>query len=200
MYFIRILYYSLASHPEVTAIGLTLVAVAVYLAYRRARAGVRVTRYLIGFIICTVLFVITTSKLYTMYQLRGSISGATNVTYQVRQKWDDYSWNRSTKEMEHTYWVTWTDQNIQEPGTHRVSLSYGKWARLKVGDPIEITYVPRDPEPYVRNDIFDSQGNLVFDYILLLAEVAGGAWFMMQMLRSSNRMKGENSEMNGLPE
>src|ERR687883_64437 len=131
MSFIRSLFSSLTSHPEVTAVGLTLVAAASYIAYRRARAGVRVTKYLIGFILCAVLFVVTASKLYTMYQLRGRIGGATTVTYQVRQKWDDYSWDRSTEEMKHAYWVSWTDQNIREPGPHRVGLSYEKWSGLR---------------------------------------------------------------------
>ncbi|HYG82844.1 MAG TPA: hypothetical protein VD861_20780 [Pyrinomonadaceae bacterium] len=44
------------------------------------------TKYLVGFVICVVLLVITTSKLYTMYQLKGWIGGASTVTYNVRQK------------------------------------------------------------------------------------------------------------------
>ena len=61
--------------------------------------------------------------------------------------------------MKHTYWVSRTDQNIKEPGRHRVNPAHEKWAGLKVGDPMEITYVPGDPEPYVRGSIFDSEGN-----------------------------------------
>ena len=138
---------------------------------------------MIGFIICILLFVMTTSKLYTMYQIRGQIPGAFTATYSVRQKWDDYSWDRSSRSMQHTYWVTWTDQDIRQPGSHRINLAYEKWSRLKIDDPIEITYVPRDPEPYVRNDIFDSDENFAFDYILLLAELSGAVWLMVKMIK-----------------
>lgn len=163
--------------------GLALIAMASYLGYRRAKKGARVTKYLAGFIICTLLVVVTTSKLYTMYQLRGQISGAYTVTHSLKQKWDDYSWNRSSRSMEHTYWVSWTDQDIQQPGPHRINLAYGRWSKLKIGDPIEITYVPRDPDPYLRNDVFDSDDNFIFDYLLLVAELTGAVWLMLKIIR-----------------
>jgi hypothetical protein len=153
-----------------------------------------VTKYLAGFIVCAVLLVVTTSKLYTMHQLKGRVAGASTVTYVVRQKWDDYSWDRTTEQMKHTYWVSWTDQSVKEPGTHRVNLPAENWARLKVGDPVEITYVPGDPEPYVRNSVFDSEGNFLFDYVLLLAELAGAVWFMTKMLRSSGGEGGKSKD------
>lgn len=187
MYTLRLLFSKLFAHPWLVAVALALIAAAVYLSYRRARNGVRVTKYLVGFIVCVVLLVFTTSKLYTMYQLKGRVGGATTVTYVVKQKWHDYSLNTTSDEMEHAYWVSWTDQDIKVPGHHRVGLSYEKWSGLKVGDPLEITYVPGDPDPYVRNDIFDSEGNFLFDYVLLLAEVAGAGWFMMKMTRGSDR-------------
>ena len=195
MYLLRLLYSAFFSHPEVTAAGLALIAVASYIAYRRARKGARVTKYFVGFIVCTVLLVVTTSKLYTMYQLTGRIGGASTVTQRVSQKWDDYSWNSTTKRYEHTYWVSWTDQNIHEPGTHRANLTYDRWSRLRLADPIEVTYVPGDPTPYVQDGIFLSEGNFLFDYVLLFAELAGAAWFMMRMLRSGNSGgKGSDSE------
>lgn len=141
------------------------------------------TKYLVGLIICLLFLILTTSKLYTMYQLRGLISGAYTVTYNVKQKWDEYSWNRSSREMQHTYWVSWTDQDIQQPGLHRTNLVFEKWSRLKIGGPIEITYVPRDPEPYLRNDIFDSDDNFIFDYVLLVAELSGAVWLLLKIIR-----------------
>ena len=203
MNLIRLLYSTFFSHLEVTAAGLILIAAASYVAYRRAQKGVRVTKYLAGFILCVGLMIVTTSKLYTMYQLTGRIGGAYTVTHKITQKWDDYSWNRTTNRNEHTYWVSWTDQNIQEPGSHRINLMFDKWSRLKLGDPIEVTYVPRDPKPYLRNDIFDSEGNFVFDYLLLAAELVGAAWFMTRMLRGSNSRgegEGEDSELVRLSE
>ena len=189
MYLIRSLLSSIFSHPEVTAIGLALIAGGSYVAYRRAQKGVRVTKYLIGFIVCIALSVMTTSKLYTMYQIRGSIGGASTVTYSVRQKWEHEYYDRSSRAWKKAYWVTWTDQNIQEAGLHRVSLDYGKWSRLNLGDPVEITYVPGDPAPYVRGDVFASDGSFFFDYILLIAELSGATWFMFRMVRYPKRRK-----------
>ncbi len=181
MYIIGLLFSIIFTHPEVTAIGLALMAIVSYVAYRRSQKGAVVTKYLIGLIICILLSVITTSKLYTMYQIRGWIKGAYSSTYRVRQKWDEYSWNRTSRRMEHTYWVSWTDQDIRQIGPHRLNLLYEKWSSLKVGDPIEITYVPRDPDPYVRNDIFDSDDNFIFDYMLLLAELSGVVWLTLRL-------------------
>jgi len=131
-----------------------------------------------------------------MYQITGSVGGASIVTYQVRQKWDEFSWNPHTEEMEHTYWVSWTDQNIREPGAHRTSLLPEKWTSLNLGDPIEITYVTRDPVPYVRNDIFDSDDNFRFDYILLFAEVSAAVGLMLKIIRTrSSSGKGQDSEI-----
>ena len=183
MYLISLLRSIFFSHPEVTAGGFTLIAIVSYLTYRRAQKGASVTRYLIGFIICILFLITTTSKLYTMYQLRGQIPGAFAVTYKVRQKWDEYAWDRSSRSMAHTYWISWTDQDIRQPGSHRINLTYEKWSRLKTDDAIEITYVPRDPEPYLRNDIFDSDGNFFFDHMLLLAELSGAVWLMVRLIR-----------------
>ena len=183
MYLVSILRSIFFSHPEVTVGGFTLLAIASYLAYRRVKKGARVTRYLIGFIICILFLITTTSKLYTMYQLRGQIRGAFTIKYKVRQKWDEYAWDRTSRSMEHTYWVSWTDQDIRQPGTHRINMEYEKWSRLKTDDPLEITYVPRDPEPYLRNDIFDSDDNLFFDHTLLLAELSVAVWLMVRLIR-----------------
>jgi hypothetical protein len=189
IYAIRLLFSNFSSHPEVGVIGLALIAITSYICFRRVQKGARVTRYLIGFIICTVFGIITVSKLYTMYQITGWVGGASIVTYQVRQKWNEFSWNSTTEEMEHIYWVSWTDQDIREPGPHRTTLLPEKWATLNLGDPIEITYVPRDPKPYVRNDIFDSNDNFRFDYMLLLAEFSAAVCFMVKMIRTRGNGK-----------
>ena len=183
MYIVQILASSFVAHPQFTAGGLALIAIASYWAYRRAQKGVRVTKYLVGFIICILFLVLTTSKLYTMYQLRGQISGAFTLNYKVRQKWDEYAWDRTSRRMQHTYWVSWTDQDIQQPGSHRINVTYDNWSRLKMDDPIGITYVARDPEPYLRNGIFDSDDNFIFDYVLLLAELSGAVWLVVKLIR-----------------
>jgi hypothetical protein len=44
MYTLRLLFSKIFAHPVLAAIALALIAAAIYIAYRRAQKGVRVTR------------------------------------------------------------------------------------------------------------------------------------------------------------
>lgn len=108
------------------------------------------------------------NSLHRMKQLRGWEPGATVTTATVRDKAQDTRYQR--------HWVSLSDQSARTYGTHRVELSPERFAQYEVGDPIEVVYLPGDPEPYPRNDILDSDGNFAFRYFLLAA--AGGLAFL----------------------
>ncbi|MBI5042870.1 MAG: hypothetical protein HZC10_03370 [Nitrospirae bacterium] len=116
------------------------------------------------------LAILTTSKLYRMCIIKGWIDGEMVIrTYTITQKWHErYATDYGTG---HMYWISWTGQNIKENGVHRVSMQYEKWVYLQINDPIEIIYIVNNPSPYSRDGMFVSDGNFIFDIVLLSLEL-----------------------------
>lgn len=103
----------------------------------------------------------TWQKLERMKRIRGHEPGARVESHQVLEKWV-----RSSS----TYWIRWAEGDIRRPGTHRLNLPRAVWSRYAVGDEIEIVFVPGDSSPHHREGIYASDGNFVFDYLLLACE------------------------------
>jgi len=123
----------------------------------------RVVGRIVVLILCVVLASITVPKLYTMSAIKGWVPGAKVQIYHVTQKLDNGK----------VYWISWTRDDIRLPGNHKSNIRYERWAKLKIGDPIEIITVGNDPTTYTRDDIFVEPGNFVFDLVLLAGELAG---------------------------
>jgi hypothetical protein len=104
----------------------------------------------------------TLRKLDRMEQIRGWKPGAVVRSEVVRQMAGDPE--------DGAYWVAFTDKSVRLPGNHRMNLPPEQWGRLRVGDPVEVVYVPGDPSPYTRDGIYASDGNFAFDRGLLVVE------------------------------
>ena len=122
------------------------------------------------------LLSVTGPKLYKMTQIRGWTSGATItekvITDKASEDWEDYdrSTNRSSRGT--TYWVAWDGEAALLRGSHRVNLDRYDWDEVDIGDSLEIITFPNDRYAYVKNSIFASNGNFIFDVLLLFAEMA----------------------------
>jgi len=109
-------------------------------------------------------FFFTTAKLLKMQQIRGLKPGATVEKYIVRDK--------KVHGSRGSHWILFEDGSIEQPGDHRLNLPPEVWNRYKIGDEIEIVYVPNDSTPYHREGIFAEDGNFMFDRFLQLIEIA----------------------------
>jgi hypothetical protein len=137
---------------------------------------------IVALVVCLVLMVIMITQLYTQAQLRGMLSGVRVRRYTVTQKWiqPSRSWRRSD-----SYWISWTNRDIHVPGNHRVGVTVDKWNKLKIGGPIDIAYASMDDKPYVRNDIYDSDGNIVLNIIFFLAPLGVAIWMLFVLFTPS---------------
>ena len=125
---------------------------------------------------------ITIPKLYRMAQIKAWIPGATITREVVAQKWhqlpSEYPRERDV------YWISWGPAPIREVGPHRTNLEADDWARVEVGQPVNVVRIPGDEHTYTQNDIFVSTGNFVFDIVLLLIELTVGVAAIVRWRRA----------------
>jgi hypothetical protein len=123
-------------------------------------------------------------QLYTQAQLRGILSGVRVQTQYVTQKWIQKSdkWGRAD-----TYWVSWTSKDIHQPGNHRVNMQADTWAKLHIGSPITLAYAGIDNTPYIRNDIFDSNGNITAHMLVFFVALAVSMWMLVVLFAAQTK-------------
>ncbi|MEM8640717.1 MAG: hypothetical protein AAGG51_18150 [Cyanobacteria bacterium P01_G01_bin.54] len=114
-------------------------------------------------------FGVTIPKLYKMGQIKGWLAGATETTEVITQKWHQTA-NEHPSERE-TYWIAWSETDIREIGNHRLNVTQEDWHRVEIGELIEVVSLPTDDHLYLRNGIFVSPENFVFDGVLLVGEL-----------------------------
>lgn len=111
---------------------------------------------------------ITGPKLYRMAQIKGFVDGAQTEIVTVTNKWHQSVQGRRAREV---YWVTWTNQDIKQVGSHRLNLTAERWNSVEIGDKIELIRLPGRDKAYDSAGIFVSEGNFIFDLLLLLLEI-----------------------------
>lgn len=114
-----------------------------------------------AFLIGTVGAFITLNKLERMKQIRGFKPGAIIQVETVHAKW---------LQAPDTWWISWTPEDIQVPGKHRMNLPKEVWDRYEVGEAIEVVKVRPNGLPFHREGIYACDSNFVLDYCLLLFE------------------------------
>ncbi len=140
---------------------------------------------LIGVLALLLLaFTVTGPKLYSMLQIRGVISGADVVITQITDKW--HQTPSEHHEGRNTYWISWGNNSIKKVGTHRVNIDYETWAQYRIGQQLELIFLPENPKPYLVNGIYASDNNLIFDGILLLLELFAAITLIVAMLRKNH--------------
>jgi hypothetical protein len=122
-------------------------------------------RYMLILVVATLLAGYTSYKIWMMCQIRGWVPGATTRLEQVTQK------HISNGRRGDAYWVSWTDQPIQNPGDHRLNLTREQWQAVDLGDTIEVVYASGSSMPHTRDGIYAENGSFIFDGLLLIAEI-----------------------------
>jgi hypothetical protein len=127
-------------------------------------------------ILCVLLAVfVTFPKLQKMFQIQGSLPGATSELQMVVQK--NQSQSRASD-----YWEITTDSGFNE------RITFEAWSKLKIGDPIELRRIGTSNELYAKDGIFTEAGNFIFDYVLLFLEVCGALFFGFRFMNERKRM------------
>jgi hypothetical protein len=123
-------------------------------------------------------------QLYTQAQLRGILPGVRVQTQYVTQKWiqESTKWGRAN-----TYWASWTSKDIHQRGDHRVKMKADTWAKLQIGSPIRLAYAGIDTTPYIRNDIFDSNGNIAVNVLIFFVALVVGIWMLLALFAAQTK-------------
>ncbi len=122
---------------------------------------------IIGLIVCLALLYVTGNKLHKMAVIKGWIDGGKVVKKTITDK------TTTVGTRSDAYWIAFDNQPASQIGDHRLNLQYESWSKLRKGDEIEVIYVGNDTSPYLRDGIFVSDDNFVFDLFLLGAELTG---------------------------
>ncbi len=65
------------------------------------------------------------------------------------------------------FWVSWANHGGALSRAGRGNVSPEVWAKMRVGDSVEVSRVPGDDAAHLRNGVFVEPGNFVFDFVLL---------------------------------
>lgn len=117
---------------------------------------------LIGAIACLALATYTSYKLYRMARIRGYIGAPP-----IEERIVEGKTSRDTRGRYGTTTTCWL-----YAGDDRIQADCGYWATVRAGDRIEVVTV--DGELFLnRGEIYTSDGNFVFDFVLLAIELGG---------------------------
>jgi len=128
-------------------------------------------------IICLLLVMYTSHKLYVMMQIRGFMPGTVVTTCTITQKWEE--------QRKGTYYcISWN--NPPEAGLTRDQdrIDYAAWSALNVGDPITVVAIGKKRDTYARASIFAVNGNFGFDIVLLLIEIGVAIGMLVKIRRT----------------
>jgi len=137
------------------------------------------------FLLGVLGFAFTGYKLVTMAQIRGWLPGARTATVTVTQMYEETTQEKAGRNTYPVtaYWVSWTNTDVHQPGNHRVDVALEEWGQLRVGAALEVIYAGFDQRPNTRKGVYASDGNFVFDLVLLTCEgllMLGGAWVFIR--------------------
>ena len=129
---------------------------------------------------------VTGPRLYRMAQVRGLIDGATGSTETVTRMWEERveSWWPFSRSR---YWMSWGDEDVQQPGNHRVRVGMYDWAGTAVGSQIEVVRLEEGGTPYLQYGRFTSPLRFVASIITLLVEL-GVAGLALMMWKATDPM------------
>lgn len=126
--------------------------------------------------ISVMLLSITAPKLYEMFQIKGWIPGGVPLQVTVTSKW--HTTAEEARNGRETYWVAWNGGDITVKGKHRANMFQAQWNTVKIGDTQNIVYIPWSDDTYLKDGVYVSFGNFVFDFVLLTLELFGILFFV----------------------
>ncbi len=132
----------------------------------------------VGLLVCLGLGAYTTHKLYKMARIRGYV-GSPEIEQQiVTDKRAEEA--RGRRGSTRVCWLHWETDRVQADCDH--------WDAVRIGDTIEL--VAFDDELYLKDgDIYTSDGNFVFDLVLLAGELGGLVVCVVLLLRVRARRR-----------
>ncbi len=136
-------------------------------------------RAILAVIVCGIsvmLLLITAPKLYEMFQIKGWIPGGVPLQVTVTSKWHETA--EEARDRRETYWVAWNGGDIRVRGKHRTNMFQEQWDTVKIGDTQNIVYIPWSDDTYLKDGVYVSFGNFVFDFVLLTVELLGIHFFV----------------------
>jgi len=136
-------------------------------------------RYLKGellmLVIVFLLFLSTSHKLFQMAQIRGWVGGATESSVEITEKWAAESRDSTSP----AYWVSWKKEGESLNKNSKINTTKEHWDTLKKGDILILVRLSQDGSPYLRDGIYASKGNFIFDFSLLGIEFLGIIIFLI---------------------
>jgi len=124
---------------------------------------------------CIGLTAYTSHKLYTMARIRGVIGERLVVTHSVVDKTREEPVRRRD---DPTCWLWYHIGGVR----HRIQSDCDYWARVTIGQTIEI--VSLEDKSFLKDgEIYASDGNFMFDIVLLGVELAGVVACIVALVR-----------------
>lgn len=120
-------------------------------------------------VLCLALLTpFTLWKLHKMCVIRGWLPGATTTHHTVTKK----TRGRGRHGF-YFYYLCWGSSEVYEFSGERVQVDADHYDQVPIGSEIEVVHYPGDPATYTRSDIYTSNGNFIFDGVLLVLELCG---------------------------
>jgi hypothetical protein len=129
----------------------------------------------------------TAPKLYEMSQIKGWVPGGVPLQVTVTSKWHETA--DESQDGREAYWVAWNGGDITVSGKHRSNMFQEQWESIKIGDIQDIVYIQWSDDTYLKDGIFVSFGNFIFDFILLTLELLGIYYFVRVAKQTFTRWK-----------
>ncbi|HEX7842406.1 MAG TPA: hypothetical protein VF469_33265 [Kofleriaceae bacterium] len=139
----------------------------------------------LGLVVALGLAIYTTHKLHKMARIRGLIGDVPVEQHVVARKAQQPG--RRTV----VCFLWWRDDPPHGP-EHRVQADCDYWKQVRIGDPIEIVRPDGsdDDDVYLRRgEIYASDGNFRFDFVLLAAELGAVGYCAYRLLRGAARRR-----------
>jgi hypothetical protein len=143
----------------------------------------------LGMVLMVALAIFTTHKMYSMARMRGFIGKRIITVHHITDKKRETSF-RNAHEREFCF-VSWAESASENDPQHRVQVDCDRWRKLELGDRIEVARIDEDDSGHmIGAEVFESDGNFVFDMVLLGIELAGLLWYWTKHKESQSAAGG----------
>ncbi len=127
-----------------------------------------------GFLVFIGLTCFTGGKLVDMAKIRGWIDGTSENVFYISDKYIHSGGHNGD-----TYLISWTNDAIKTQGPHRIKIEKFQWENVVIGDPIKIVKLRGDDTPYLRDGIYASNSNFIFEIMLELLWITSLIYMLM---------------------
>lgn len=127
----------------------------------------------LGFVLALTMAGFTSVKLYRMAEIRGVVGDRVHEEHVITSKRVDRA----------ACWVAWDGGRARGWETDAVQIPRRRCPEFKEGDTIQVVRIESNGAVYLEDGIYASNGNFVFDFILLCIEVIAALVLLVLLLR-----------------